>query len=83
MFSLVCALRNCPKYLPRYYGGSYAKMSTCGVNVRFLFNRTRNHYERIENSWKKVHDHRLDLDDRCNLSSETMRDIKHWWMDNP
>ena len=76
-------MRNCPKFLPKYYGGSYTKLSKCGVNVRFIFNEEKNQYERIEGSWKKVHDHRLELDERCMLSNDVMDNIKHWWMDDP
>ena len=65
MFSLCCAMRNAPKFLPRYYGGTYSKLSKCGVNVRFLFNPNSNIFERVEGSWKTVHDHRLELDERC------------------
>ena len=83
MFSLICAMRNNPKFLPKYTGGVFSKMSNCGVNVRFIFNPASEKYERIDGSWKTVHDHRVELETKCCLAAETMRDIKHWWMDNP
>jgi len=82
-FSLSCAMRNSPKYIPKYYAGGYAKLSKCGVNVRFTWNQDTMTYQRVPNSWKSVHDHKLELDDRCVLSNDAMRDIKHWWMDSP
>jgi hypothetical protein len=83
MFSLCCAMRNNPKFLPRYAGGTYTKLSQCNVNVRFIYNQAKDNYQRVEGSWKSVHDHKLELDDKCNLPTETMSDIKKWWMEDP
>lgn len=82
MFSLVCAMRNRPRMVPKYVGINYSKVSRCGVNVRFFYNENNKKYERVENSWKKIHDHRLELDDTCNLDPDLMTQIKQWWIEN-
>lgn len=83
MFSLICSQRGQPRFLPRFFGGTYTKISQCGVNIRFVWNPATEFYERLENGWKITHDHRLELDERCQLPLETMTSIKRWWMDDP
>ena len=83
MFSLVCSMRNNPKFLPKYTGGTFTKLSMCNVNVRFVYSSNKNQYVRVEGSWKSIHDHKLDLEDECKLPAKTMDDIKKWYMQNP
>ena len=47
-----------------------------------MYNSASDSYDRVE-GFKTVHDHKLELEDRVTLPSDTMRDIKHWWMDQP
>lgn len=56
------------------------KVSNCNVNVRFMWNEVIGSYERID-CFKMVHDHRIELDERCFLPNQIMRDIKHFVMD--
>lgn len=87
MFSLCCAMRGQPKFQPRhgYLPSTHSRLSRCGVNIRFKLNAETGIYERVvpQIGQKIVHDHKLELDDRCGLSQEAMRDIRHWWMDDP
>lgn len=57
------------------------KKSCCNVNVRFNWNYEKGLYERQE-GFKLVHDHRLEIDERCFLNNQIMRDIKHFIMAN-
>ncbi|CDW88447.1 protein far1-related sequence 5-like [Stylonychia lemnae] len=83
-FSLSCYLRNQPKYDTKYYQydqGRLPKVSNCNVNVRFVWNEMEQRFDRVE-QFKYVHDHRLELDERCFLENYILRDIKHYVMDN-
>ena len=56
-------------------------MSNCNVNVRFYWNERESRFERRE-CFKYVHDHRLELDERCLLPNHLLRDIKNYVMNN-
>ncbi len=56
-------------------------MSNCNVNVRFYWNEREGQFERKE-CFKYVHDHRLELDERCLLPGPLLHDIKLLVMDN-
>eukprot|EP00347_Sterkiella_histriomuscorum_P015287 403357600 len=84
MFSLSCYLRNQPKYDTKYYQydqGRMPKVSNCNVNVRFEWDEQIGRFQRVD-KFKYVHDHRLELDERCLIESCILRDIKQLVMDN-
>lgn len=79
-------MRNMPRYDTKYYSydqaqGRMAKVSNCNVNVRFYWNEKEGLFER-EERFKYVHDHRLELDERCLLPYPLLHDIKLLVMDN-
>ena len=85
-FSLSCYMRNMPRYDSKYYtydqqNGRMPKVSNCNVNVRFFWNEREACFERKE-CFKYVHDHRLEIDERCLLPSNLLHDIKLLVMDN-
>lgn len=83
-FSLACYMRNMPRYDSKYYTYDMQRMpkvSTCNVNVRFFWNEKEGQFERKE-CFKFVHDHRLELDERCLLPTAILADIKLLVMDN-
>ena len=85
-FSLSCYMRGMPRYDTKYYtydqqAGRLPKVSNCNVNVRFTWNESKAVFERKE-CFKFVHDHRLELDERCLLPSNILHDIKLAVMDN-
>jgi hypothetical protein len=47
-----------------------------------MWNEVLGCFERIDH-FKMVHDHRIELDERCFLPNQLMRDIKHYVMDKP
>lgn len=51
------------------------------MNVRFFWNEREGAFERKE-CFKYVHDHRLELDERCLLPPHILQDIKLLVMDN-
>lgn len=57
------------------------KVSNCNVNVRFKWNEKECMFVRVD-LFKMVHDHRLELDERCLLPSDILHDIKLLVMDN-
>jgi hypothetical protein len=78
-------MRNMPRYDPKYYQydqqSKLPKVSCCNVNVRFYWNERDGCFERKE-CFKYVHDHRLELDERCLLPPHVLHDIKLLVMDN-
>lgn len=85
-FSLCCYMRGMPRYDTKYYtydaaAGRLPKVSNCNVNVRFTWNEAKAVFERKE-CFKFVHDHRLELDERCLLPANLLHDIKLAVMDN-
>lgn len=56
--------------------GRVPRLSACPVNVRFRWNDQKSHYERIEGSYKIVHDHKLELDERIFVDNDVIGMIK-------
>ena len=85
-FSLACYMRHQPRYDTKYYTydaqqGRAPKVSNCNVNVRFYWNEREGQFERKE-CFKYVHDHRLEIDERCLLPGALLHDIKLLVMEN-
>ena len=77
-FSLCCHLRNQPRFGNRYFNDHSERaprQSACPVNVRFKWNNQIGLYERMD-EFKMVHDHKLEIDDRCFLQPELLMFIK-------
>ena len=73
-FSLCCFQRNQPRFFQRPNDPVEARLprdSKCPVNVRFKWNDQIGLYERM-NEFKLVHDHKLEIDDRCFLQPEVV-----------
>lgn len=84
-FSLCCHLRNQPRFGNRYFNEHAERaprQSACPVNVRFKWNDQIGLYERMD-EFKMVHDHKLEIDDRCFLQPELMIFIKEMVMEDP
>lgn len=85
-FSLCCHLRNQPRFFNRAFdngiGERLPKNSACPVNVRFKWNDQIGLYERLD-EFKMVHDHKLEIDDRCFLQPEILQFIKQMVMQDP
>lgn len=74
-FSLCCHLRNQPRFFNRPFDDQrMPRTCACPVNVRFRWNDTIGLYERLPD-FKLVHDHKLEIDDRCFLQPEIVQFI--------
>ena len=72
-------MRNQPRFGNRYYemeNGRMPRLSACPVNIRFRWNEKEAMYERIEGSYKIVHDHKLELDERIFVENDVLGFIK-------